>query len=232
MRPIDKGADRGAFSKYQDAQKPLTELVGKYCSYCERWVCAGIAIEHKKPKAAHPEDEKKWVNFLLSCVNCNSTKGSDAINLDSFIWPDVDNTFWAFIYDKEGRVTPKQDFPDTEINRKIYETWKMVGLNRHEDVYYMSGVEEPSVKDERYIDRKEAWQLAVYKKDSLAISDTEERRKEIAKDALQRGMFSIWMTVFSDDADMKRRFIAAFQGTALDCFNANGNPCPRPNGKI
>ncbi|MDD4964982.1 MAG: HNH endonuclease, partial [Gallionella sp.] len=135
MRPIDKGADRGAFSKYQDAQKLLIEQLGEYCSYCERWLATSIAVEHKKPKQKHPEDEFLWHNFLLSCANCNSTKQGDEINLDEFIWPDADNTFRAFIYDEEGRVIPKQDFSDAKINQQIYATWQMLGLNRHEDVY-------------------------------------------------------------------------------------------------
>lgn len=232
MRPIDKGADRGSFSKYQDAQQPLIEQLGEYCSYCERWLATSIAVEHKKPKKKYPEDELQWNNFLLSCANCNSTKQGDEINLDEFIWPDTDNTFRAFIYDEEGRVIPKQDFSDAKINQKIYATWEMLGLNRHEDVYFFQGVVEPTDKDKRYIHRKTEWQRAVGKKNGLATKDTEERRNEIANDALQRGMFSIWMTVFSDDADMKRRFIAAFKGTASDCFDENGNPCHRPNGQI
>lgn len=232
MRPIDKGADRGAFSKYQDAQKLLIEQLGEYCSYCERWLATSIAVEHKKPKQKHPEDEFLWHNFLLSCANCNSTKQGDEINLDEFIWPDADNTFRAFIYDEEGRVIPKQDFSDAKINQQIYATWQMLGLNRHEDVYSFQGIAEPTDKDKRYIHRRDEWKLALLKKRNLAALDTEERRREIADDSARRGMFSIWMTVFSDDADMKRRFIAAFQGTATNCFDENGNPCPRPNGQL
>ena len=44
--------------------------------------------------------------------------------------------------------------------------------------------------------------------------------------------FSIWMTVFADDVEMKRMIIEKFIGTASDCFDKDGNPVPRNNGQI
>ena len=51
MRPVDKGADRGEFNPYTDAQAPLIELLGMNCSYCERWIASAIHVEHKIPKS-------------------------------------------------------------------------------------------------------------------------------------------------------------------------------------
>ena len=46
------------------------------------------------------------------------------------------------------------------------------------------------------------------------------------------GFFSVWMTVFSEYPGMLTGFIAAFPGTAQDCFDINGAALPRPNGRI
>jgi hypothetical protein len=42
------------------------------------------------------------------------------------------------------------------------------------------------------------------------------------------------MTIFSDlqYSDVRKAIIHEFIGTAPDCFDANGNPLPRPGGSI
>jgi hypothetical protein len=61
---------------------------------------------------------------------------------------------------------------------------------------------------------------------------SEEMRRLIVITALGRGFWSVWMTVFASDPDMRRRFVASFAGTAMDCFDAEMNPVPRPGGRI
>jgi hypothetical protein len=50
--------------------------------------------------------------------------------------------------------------------------------------------------------------------------------------AVDKGFFSVWMTVFKDDPDMLNRFIAAFPGTCADCFDVQGKAISRPGGRI
>ncbi|MEN9867528.1 MAG: hypothetical protein RL748_3118 [Pseudomonadota bacterium] len=66
----------------------------------------------------------------------------------------------------------------------------------------------------------------------LALCDTPEMREEVIERAKDRGGFSIWFEVFHDDADMRQRLIAAFPGTAADCFDKLALPIPRPGGII
>ncbi|MCW7555679.1 hypothetical protein NX722_24235 [Endozoicomonas gorgoniicola] len=47
-----------------------------------------------------------------------------------------------------------------------------------------------------------------------------------------REPWSIWMTVFADDADMLNRLIQALPGAAQNCFDANGQPVTRPGGQL
>ncbi|BBL57947.1 hypothetical protein MKFW12EY_15600 [Methylomonas koyamae] len=230
MRPVDKGSDLGEIKPYGDAQQALTERLGEYCSYCERWIASGIHVEHKKPKKEYPETEFQWSNFLLACGNCNSGKGHGQLNLDDYVWPDSDNTLLAFSYDAQGRVLPNKIHAEP-INRKIETTWLALGLNKHPD-RQITGQQTPSSKDKRWLHRQQAWQNASKRKSQLAVFDSEERRAEIVEMALQRGFWSVWMTVFQDDADMRRRLIEAFPGTAKACFDKNTQPIQRPGGQI
>lgn len=230
MRPVDKGSDLGEIKSYENAQQPLTERLGEYCSYCERWIASGIHVEHKKPKKEYPETQFSWRNFLLACGNCNSGKGHGKLNLEDYLWPDSDNTFLAFNYDSQGRVLPNKIHADL-INRKIESTWLALGLNKHPDSQ-IAGHQIPSSKDKRWLHRQQAWKNAVNRKSQLAAFDTAVRRNEIVEMAVQRGFWSVWMTVFQDDADMRRRLIEAFPGTCPSCFDDNTQPIRRPGGQI
>lgn len=230
MRPVDKGNDLGEIKPYQNAQQPLTERLGEYCSYCERWIASGIHVEHKQPKKEYPETEFLWRNFLLACGNCNSGKGHGQLTLEDYLWPDSDNTYRAFNYDSQGKVLPNPVYSDS-INQKIEATWLALGLNKHPDTQ-TPGQQTPTSKDKRWLQRQQAWQNAAKRKTQLATFDTEERRAEIAEMATQRGFWSVWMTVFQDDTDMRRRLIEAFPGTCTHCFDANMQPIQRPGGQI
>jgi uncharacterized protein (TIGR02646 family) len=231
MRPVNKGADQGEFIPYGDAQKPLTDQIGDYCSYCERWVCSGIHIEHKKPKDKYPNDEFAWENFLLACVNCNSSKGSDDLELTDYVWPDRDNTSRAFQYLKEGIIIPVTGFSQ-DIDLMIKNTWELVGLNKHPNTFSYDGIIKPTIKDKRWIHRRDEWLNASRKKESLAKYDTPERQEDMVDIALQRGMFSIWYGVFHDHLDMKRRLVTAFLGTELTCFDQSYDAIERIGGFI
>ncbi|WP_367156139.1 HNH endonuclease [Methylomonas sp. HYX-M1] len=230
MRPIEKGTDLGEINPYERAQQPLIERLGEYCSYCERWIASGIHVEHKKPKNEYPETKFSWNNFLLACGNCNSGKGHGQLNLEDYLWPDSDNTFMAFNYDSQGRVLPNKIHTDS-INRKIEATWLALGLNKHPDSQ-ISGQQTPTSKDKRWLHRQQAWQNAAKRKSQLAAFDTEERRTEIVEMTIQRGFWSVWMTVFQDDVDMRRRLIEAFPGTCSNCFDGQFQPISRPGGQI
>lgn len=230
MRPVNKGNDLGQISPYKNAQQPLIDRLGEYCSFCERWIASGIHVEHKKPKNDYPEEKFLWINFLLACSNCNSGKGYGELNLDEYLWPDSDNTFRAFIYNSEGRVFVNTIFSDS-INQKIEKTWLLLGLNKHTDPF-VAGHQKPTRKDKRWLHRKEAWQKASKRKQDLSENDTPQRRMDIVEMACERGFWSVWMTVFQDDIDMRRRLIEAFKGTSTSCFDENTQPIQRIGGQI
>lgn len=230
MRPVDKGQDLGEFEPYKNAQQPLIDQLGEYCNYCERWIASGIHVEHKLPQYNYPEHKFSWRNFLLACNNCNPSKGHGQLEISDYVWPDYDNTFLAFIYDAEGRVLPNISHT-LLINQKIANTWQLLGFNKHPDLY-TQGHKKPSIKDKRWLHRQQAWQKAARRKDQLQSNDTPQRRMEIVEMAIERGFWSIWMTVFEDDADMRQRLIDSFSGTCTTCFDDNTQPIQRPDGQI
>jgi uncharacterized protein (TIGR02646 family) len=236
MRPVNKGphpSDVGGrpivFSKYQDANPHLRNRIGYYCSYCEIEFKYGLAVEHVVPKNPHtgnPALQLAWDNFLLACPYCNSCKGKTAIDVAGYFWPDRDNTLRAFSYDGSGIVRPLPNLQPLEI-ALAQSTINLFGLNRSKTTR-----PKASRRDERYRFREIAWRTAVEARADIERNDSEHLRKWITRHSVSIGSFSIWMTVFKDDVDMKRRLIEAFIGTASNCFDAQCNPISRLGGRI
>jgi len=227
MRPVDKGAAPAKYTNYQDAGPDLQNRLGDYCSYCERQIETHLAVEHIQPKSKASALLNDWANFLLGCVNCNSSKGDTPVNLSDYLWPDCDNTLRAFEYLPGGLVQPNSTLPQS-IQTKAQAMIELVGL----DKYPGNPGREPTIKDKRWQRRFEVWQLAEKDRQRLIINDSQDMRELIVENALGRGMFSIWWTVFAGDVDMRRRLREAFAGTDSGCFDTNEGLQPRVGGQV
>ena len=228
MRPVTRIAAPRAYTKYQEAIDDLEDCFGSYCSYCERRFPACLAVEHVSPKSLDPARKTDWTNFLLGCVNCNSSKGKKPTNDHDFIWPDKDNTLRAIEY-KAGGVVEASSTLDPDIKKKANRLIKLVGLDRHPG---QPPAKQPTDRDKRYVEREEKWQLAKLKRDALARNNNNDFREALVDLAKQSGFFGIWMAAFQNDSDMRRRLIEAFTGTARDCFEADWSLKPRVGGHI
>jgi uncharacterized protein (TIGR02646 family) len=222
MRPIDKGSSpiAGEYADYRDAFPMLQSRIGSYCSYCERRIATNLAVEHIQPKDEnlYPELEGSWDNYVLGCVNCNSTKKNKDVILNEVFLPDRDNTFHAFDYTADGKVRPAGHL--AAAKREIADnTLQLVGLEKR-----VSSVQDENgriIAIDRVSQRMETWLIAEESKAELEDSPTDGMRRQIARTAAAQGHFSIWMKVFENDVDMRRRFIAdSFPGTSTDCFDA------------
>lgn len=235
MRPVERGAcpqESGAdkvFKRYQDAGPELCARIGWLCSYCgERLARVGLAVEHVACKDVYPELALRWDNFLLACATCNSIKGAQATAGITLFWPDRDNTARAFQYQEGGVIEPHPHLTpaQTQIARA---TLVLTGLNR------LPGIPPfPTTtgSDQRWLQRKEAWDQACLMRDALHEHDTERQREAILGAARAIGFLSVWLAVFAHDIPLRQALLAAFPGTALGCFDAQTNPVPRPGGQL
>jgi len=226
-RPTDSNGHPVDFKEYGDARDDLIKRIGDYCSYCEAPLLAP-AVEHIQPKSKEAALEKTWSNFLLACTYCNSAKGNktvDANNLNDYFWADIDNTSRAFIYEKDR--APQVDISLDVTNQQLsHNTLELIGLDR-EPLHPLM-----TKKDRRWEKRIEAWGKAERAKLNLSRQATDSMRDQIIDTATSTGFWSVWMTVFQDYTDMRRRFIEAFQGTSEECFDHNTHPIQRAGGKI
>jgi len=215
MRPVNRGVSPSEnFSHYRDAAQSLIGRLGSYCSYCERHIETHLAVEHISPKCTDPDREKDWDNFLLACVNCNSSKGDTSINALEYFWPDTDNTLKIFSYlDALVVSTPSLD---SEQREKADSLIRLVGLDRYPG--NLDKTRRPSNSDRRWIFRKDLWGIAQQSHQRLRLNDSSELREQIVETALGRGGFGIWFAVFADDEDMCKRLVSAFPGTACYYF--------------
>lgn len=227
MRPVDKGAAPAAYARYQDAGPDLQACLGDYCSYCERQIETHLAVEHVQPKARRHTLRVAWRNFLLGCVHCNSCKGKKRVALRNYYWPDRDNTLRAFGYVKGGLILPSAMLSAAEQSR-AQDTITLTGL----DKYPGNAGREPTPSDRRWLRRQELWQMAEKDCARLLTNDTPEVRELIVENALARGMFSIWWTVFAGEVDMRRRLREAFLGTHGASFDVNEDLVPRAGGQL
>ncbi len=225
--PIDENGNIIQFKKYGDARESLIGRLGDYCSYCEMRHPT-LAVEHIQPKSLEPALETDWNNFLLACPSCNSSKGDKPINASNFhqyFWADCDNTFRAFRYEKDR--APQVDLSLDVKNQQIaQDTLELTGLDR-EPLHLKF-----SRRDKRCDKRNEAWAKAERAKLNLRYVPIDEMREQIIDTATSTGFWSVWMTVFADDVDMRQRLISEFRGTSKECFDAATEAIARNGGQI
>jgi uncharacterized protein (TIGR02646 family) len=221
------------YENYRDAFGELVSRIGMFCSYCERRIATQLAVEHIQPKRlpAYRHLKGRWENFLLGCVNCNSTKGDKDVVLSEVLLPDRDNTAAAYDYTRDGKITvqigltPQQQ----EMARR---TLSLTGLDKR--VSEVNDSNGRRVAMDRMAQRMEIWLIAEDSRSDLQAQPTDEFRRQVARTATGHGFFSIWMTVFRDDAAVRKMLIDEFTGTAIDCFDEDTTQCisPRPANSL
>lgn len=215
MRPFIKGewpqehCNNIIYTEYGQAKQALIERIGDYCSYCENQI-TNPAIEHVHGKSENSGVALNWYNFLLACVNCNSIKGSDYLDVDDYYWPDVHNTYLLFDFHPQGLVTLKATYPENIDRQRALRTFNLTGLWR-----FGSAATDA---DRRYIKRSQAWGKASV---ALAYFETHGNPDDfiqiITNSALSTGFWSVWMKVFEAHVVVQNALIYAFPGTFTDC---------------
>ena len=250
LRPVRRGSSPQAkdYEDYKNAKTDLISRIGSgwldgeqiaaYCSFCERKIDTMLAVEHIEPKDGpfgKPALIGRWSNFLLACVNCNSTKSAKKVVFADLYLPDRDNTFTAFQYLVDGNIVPHPSL-NTHQQNIAHSTLALVGLDKRMG----STADEQGrlIAEDRASQRMQMFGIAEI---ALALlqqnSNNEAVKQLIVFNAVTGGFFSVWMTVFSHEVEMRQRFIDAFAGTrASGCFapltEAIVSPAPNPDGLL
>lgn len=143
------------------------------------------------------------------------------------VLPDRDNSDKAFVYAADGSIAGTPTF-SPPLRAKANATLALCGLDKA-----ASRVRDANgrfVAIDRYRQRMEVWAIAEDSKTDLASGRTPAMIRQIVKSALGHGHFSVWMTVFASDLDVRRALIAAFPGTATTCYDPSTTQpvSPRP----
>ncbi|HTN04611.1 MAG TPA: hypothetical protein VL132_22165 [Planctomycetaceae bacterium] len=231
MRPVLRGLSPQSvdFDNYRDAFAELASRIGPFCSYCERRIATMLAVEHIQPAGltAYAHLYGRWENFLLGCVNCNSTKKHKDVVLADFLLPDRDNTAAAYIYTMDGKVSVSAGMTATQRSM-AQRTLELAGLDKPAKDVVDSN--DQLVAIDRVAQRMEVWLIAQDSKNDLRKCPGDVFRRQIARTATGHGFFSIWMTVLEDDPLVRKLLIQEFSGTAIDCFDSTTTKVvsPRP----
>jgi uncharacterized protein (TIGR02646 family) len=235
MRPILRGNSPQAadYDNYRDAFGELAGRIGMFCSYCERRIATQLAVEHIQPKSlpTYAHLQGRWGNFLLSCVNGNSTKKNQDVVLANVLLPDRDNTAAAYEYTMDGKITIPGRL--TVAQRTMAKrSLALTGLDKRASAVIDSNGRLVAI--DRVAQRMEIWLIAQESKHDLQANPSDEFRRQIARTATGHGFFSIWMTVLGDDVAVRKLLIAEFRGTAADCFDADSTALvsPRPSSGL
>lgn len=232
MRPVFRGISPRAvdFTNYRDAFPELVSRMGMYCSFCERRMPTNLAVEHIQPKGLpqYAALQGRWDNFLLGCVNCNSTKGDQNVVLADYLIPDRDNTAAVFEYALDGKIKIAPGV-NPNVAAMAERTLKVTGLDKSASEVLDSNGQLVAI--DRFKQRMEVRRIAETSRDDLASHRAPYTMNLVANSALGHGHFSIWMDVFVNDREMRQLLIDRFKGTAIDCFDSiTTNPVtPRPN---
>lgn len=148
--------------------------------------------------------------------------------------PDRDNTFAAFDYWRDGTI---HECPGDAVGKR---TLDLTGLNN--PIREVFDENKARVAMDRVADRMTVWGIALDSKEDLETNPTDHLRRQIIRTATFAGFFSIWMTVFESDAQMRQLVIdgfgkgfeyCGFAGTAKDCFDNQTLPVsPRPDNTL
>ncbi len=226
MRPVKKKKIDKQYAPYGTAKDDLIDDIGKYCSFCEVVVHSksSLEVEHIQPKglSQYAHLKESWSNFLLACKNCNTIKGDKNVVFNTIHLPHKNNTFLSFNV-VGGMIEINDSIAATEKD-KAREILQLVGIDRR------PGHAHYSSKDDRWQNRLETWNLAqrYLIKYQSQLSDIET----ITDLAINRGFFTVWMTVFEQHIDVRKALINSFKGTATDCFDHNTMPINRNGANI
>lgn len=213
MRPVFKGTAPQTYTSYNQAKDDLRSTIGSYCSYCEMNISNQPDIEHVAPKSKNPELENEWSNFLLACKTCNTIKSNDNETREGYLFPDTDNTAYAYKY-TQTKVSVNRALSNDE-QKLAQATLDLVKINRDKDTSGRA--------DDRKIARVTEWNKALDSLEDFIACSSDEMARQIGRSP--SGFPSSWIEIFKDYPKVKEQILSQVVGTDMRCYCLDMNPC-------
>jgi hypothetical protein len=131
-------------------------------------------------------------------------------------WNKIEHRLFSFI-SLNWKGKPLVNFG--ELRKRAKDTLALTGLDRKISVVIDDNGKQVAI--DRVSQRMEVWAIAEVARDEVTQNPGNNALRRMAVLAAQgHGFFSIWITVFSGDPDMRNRLIDAFAGTrGSGCFD-------------
>ena len=222
MRPIiknnklDEENNPLTYVHWSKAKPDLINEIGHFCSYCERSIpnyAAGLSVEHIFPKSLAKYEHLiyRWDNYLLACINCNSSKKNKDFDIQDTYLPHVNNLFYTLEVIEGGGLKIKEEVSEIQ-KRRTRNYLNLTGLDK-------------KFPDDRFNARLRVWDIA--KKVCKQYIEQETRLSSIIDIAIAYGFLSVWLKVFENYPEVKQELISQFVGTDKNCFDQDYRPLPR-----
>lgn len=204
MRPIikttklDSNGSPLEYKAWTDAKPELVGETGEFCAYCGKQVNrVDLQVDHVYGKRTKDTNgnlkydhlKYRWDNFLLSCINCNTTKGKkDVAVLQPFL-PHINNLLHFIEVINGGTVQIKQTVTGVELLRTLAFI-DLVGLDRK------PGDPDFSDKDDRWDCRLKVYDIATRQRVKYCAVPQTTDIENIVDLASSNGQFAIWYCTF------------------------------------
>ena len=231
MRPIIKSIRNSAtgtpleFDPSRGAKHDLTNELGTFCSYCEKYVNrSSLHVEHiygekcrdMAGNLIYGHLKYRWDNFLLACVNCNSVKGNKDIAVLNPYMPHENNLLHFIEIDIGASVQIKPLVAGNEMLR-TRAFIDLVGLDR------TPGHPDYSDLDDRWENRLKVYDLANRQLAKYSLPNPTTDIENIIALAETNGYFSIWYYVFDAFDNVRQALISGIN------YNNGNMVIPFPN---
>lgn len=217
------------FDPYGNAKPDLVTELGKFCSFCEKSLTrSAFHVEHILAKGClipgsqtlkYPHLKKRWDNFLLACVNCNSVKGDKDVAVLAPFMPHENNLLHFLEIQTGGMIVMKTGVVGNDrIRTQAF--IDLVGLDR------IPGHAQFSMKDDRWDERLEAYDLAGRYLAKYTSNPPTADIESIVDLAMAIGFYTIWYQFFIGHDPVINAFINGFtrsDGSIVEPFPSTCN---------
>ncbi|MEA2018030.1 MAG: hypothetical protein U9N59_06245 [Campylobacterota bacterium] len=169
---------------------------------------------HKNKVFKHYSDARddlklEWNNFLLACKTCNTIKNDK--DIDECIFPDTDNTAYAYKYTQTKVTTNPNMTKEEQILSQ--NSLDLIDINRQKNT---------KNRDDDRVIRSQEWNKAI-----LSLQRYLKRPDKLMAEQIgvsPDGFISSWLEIFKDYPEVKEEIIKNTKGTALECYDERFDP--------